>query len=84
LKPAFTRQQLSKAGISPSLTKQLGKNEKVSLIALQQKKGIDYVLGRHNFYVITRYNHSSLYAMAVYQLSQRIKGFKNSASMVSN
>ncbi|MBL4762772.1 MAG: lytic murein transglycosylase B [Gammaproteobacteria bacterium] len=84
LKPAFSRKQLSRAGIAASLTSQLDKNEKVSLIALQQADGMEYVLGRHNFYVITRYNHSPLYAMAVYQLSQRIKTFRDSALAASN
>lgn len=47
-------------------------DEKVKLLSYQQKKGNDLWVGLHNFYVITRYNHSRLYGMAVYQLSQAI------------
>ncbi|MFT5505946.1 MAG: membrane-bound lytic murein transglycosylase B [Gammaproteobacteria bacterium] len=45
----------------------------VALIQLMQKDHPEYWVGLKNFYVITRYNHSELYAMAVYQLAQKLK-----------
>jgi len=46
---------------------------KASLINLNTYGGDELWLGGHNFYVITRYNHSTHYAMAVHQLAQEIK-----------
>ena len=42
------------------------------LIAAQGKEGTEYRVGFNNFYVITRYNHSPLYAMAVNDLGVAI------------
>ncbi|MDH5327010.1 MAG: lytic murein transglycosylase B [Gammaproteobacteria bacterium] len=47
-------------------------DHEAALIELEQKKGNEYWVGLNNFYVITRYNHNELYAMAVYQLSKAI------------
>lgn len=44
----------------------------VTLVKLQRKHGYGYWLVAHNFFVITRYNHSRLYAMAVFQLARAI------------
>jgi membrane-bound lytic murein transglycosylase B len=43
-----------------------------AIIELETKKGHEYWLGMNNFYVITRYNRSPLYAMAVHQLAREI------------
>ncbi len=45
---------------------------RATLVRLEQEDGHDYWIGLNNFYVITRYNRSPLYAMAVHQLSQAI------------
>lgn len=45
-------------------------------VTLQASDGKQYWLGFRNYYAITRYNNSKMYAMAVYQLSQAILGRK--------
>lgn len=45
----------------------------VSLLKLEQANAPEFWLTGKNFYVITRYNRSPLYAMAVYQLSEAIR-----------
>lgn len=44
----------------------------VALLDLDGDQGHEFWLVTHNFYVITRYNHSDLYAMAVTQLANHL------------
>ena len=58
-------------GIAPR--EEFDYNGIVRLIKLGRTDYDELWYGAHNFYVITRYNHSSYYAMAIHQLAQRIK-----------
>lgn len=71
-KPADTVQSLRHQGVRPSAA--VSDGQKALLLEFETREGPQYWLGFDNFYVITRYNHSPLYAMAVYQLSQEISG----------
>ncbi len=75
LKPYITLGQLEKQGVKASARPVAALDDKqlASLLKFEGKRGEEYWLGLKNFYVITRYNHSELYAMAVYQLSEKLK-----------
>ena len=52
---------------------------KAALLRMELENGVEYWLALHNFQVITRYNRSRLYALAVHQLSQAIKARREAA-----
>jgi len=47
-------------------------------------RGTEYMLGLKNFYVLTRYNRSFFYALAVYQLGQRVKAQMEASDAANN
>ena len=72
--PAYAMSALAARGYSP------GPGEPVvadtagaTLFNFNGVDGPEYWIGYRNFYVITRYNHSPMYAMAVHQLAQAIR-----------
>jgi membrane-bound lytic murein transglycosylase B len=71
MKPSISRAELEQAGVS--LENLPAGNDSLALIDFTQEDGQEYWLARQNFYAITRYNHSTMYAMAVYQLGEAIR-----------
>lgn len=83
-KPVLSLETLKQYDVTAYKNK-LGKDINVSFLAFELGNTNEYWLGLQNFYVITRYNHSSNYAMAVYQLSQAIaKLYKQNATSKIN
>ncbi|WP_133510838.1 lytic murein transglycosylase B [Candidatus Thiosymbion oneisti] len=71
VKPSISLDRLKAAGIVVD-DGHLPGSTRATLIRLHAPEP-EYWVGLKNFYVITRYNHSNLYAMAVYQLSREIQ-----------
>lgn len=73
--PTLKLGQLAEIGITP--TRQPGNATPESLAAVvdlvSPNTATEYWLGFNNFYVITRYNRSSFYAMSVLQLAEALK-----------
>jgi membrane-bound lytic murein transglycosylase B len=59
-------------------------DSRVVLVSAEEQDGPAYRVGFQNFYVISRYNRSARYAMAVYDLAQAIAQRVHSAVPVSS
>jgi len=69
--PSLSVDQWRERGINP--VSWLPPTTRVIAFQFEGANGVEYWFGLQNFYTITRYNRSPMYAMAVYQLSQSIK-----------
>ncbi|QLS53747.1 MULTISPECIES: lytic murein transglycosylase B [Citrobacter] len=69
-KTQYSISQLAAASLTPQQS--LGNHQQASLLRLDIGTGYQYWYGLPNFYTITRYNHSTHYAMAVWQLGQAV------------
>ena len=71
LKPKHKLSELYQNGVSE--IKGADASKSARLLLLNAEQGPQHWVTAHNFYVITRYNHSHLYAMAVFQLSEALR-----------
>lgn len=67
----FTLEELAEHGVHPA--ESVAEDGYFSLIRLDGSGGPEFYLGYPNFYVITRYNRSPLYAMAVHELTEALR-----------
>jgi membrane-bound lytic murein transglycosylase B len=72
LEPAHRLSELDARGYRPLPGEPVA--EGATLLALDGAEGPEYWLGYRNFYVISRYNHSPMYTLAVHQLARAIAG----------
>lgn len=71
LEPIHSLPSLQRRGYTPQPGEPLA--SAAAVISLDGESGREYWLGYRNFYVISRYNHSPMYALAVHQLAQEIR-----------
>jgi len=73
LTPAVSADAVKTLGFqSPTLEPATAENRLLSVMILNGAQAEEVWVGYQNFYAITRYNHSRLYAMAVFQLARAL------------
>lgn len=72
LKYSTTWEELQASDVTLQSNLDIAPQTSAKLFEFQQADGKEHWVGLKNFYVITRYNHSPLYAMAVFQFSQQL------------
>ena len=78
IKPAHTPDVILAAGVRPEAG--LARDRLYAFIMLDGAEGVEHWVVADNFYVITRYNRSPMYAMAVWQLAHEIRAALGEAS----
>ncbi|WP_300317099.1 lytic murein transglycosylase B [Idiomarina sp.] len=73
MKPNTSRKELVNKGFALPNHEAVSPETNVRVFEFETEESAEYWLGYDNFYVITRYNHSPLYAMAVYQFSEQLR-----------
>ncbi|HED39716.1 MAG TPA: lytic murein transglycosylase B [Chromatiales bacterium] len=86
LKPEIALDQLIASGVTIDEMPDdiVPTSTKATLIELKTRSGHEYWVGYRNFYVISRYNHSALYSMAVFQLATELRKQRDAAAVKLN
>ncbi len=71
IKPHTTVAAITRSGVTPS--EPVAEDALICVFGAQGENGMRYWLGFNNFYVITRYNRSVNYALAVHELAQELR-----------
>lgn len=79
--PSIKVSDWKKSGLLPA--GKIARHQPVIAIEFDGANGLEYWFGLQNFYTITRYNRSPMYAMAVYDLSVEIRQAMHNSSAQS-
>jgi membrane-bound lytic murein transglycosylase B len=82
IEPRYSLADLQQADLHPASP--FNSKEPLCLLQLRHQSYDQYLIGHPNFYTITRYNHSTYYAMAVHELGLAIKRMLQSETASSN
>ena len=79
IQPHTTVGAISRAGGTPAYL--LADDLPAAVFGAETEAGARYWMGFNNFYVITRYNRSVNYALAVHELAQELRGLRQTRGL---